>query len=156
MQLRVCKLHLLDVAAWDYPVSRIESLAKSYLHSKKPSTDSSTQHKSAPRGRLLVARYQLGCLETNALVTQCLTLGIRIGVARSSGHLQWKSQEHMSLDTFNLLMHRILSAVWHCTCKGQNRSQLKQTSISEQTIWQLRDLDSEEIGAVIKLSLYTQ
>jgi hypothetical protein len=32
-------------------------------------------------------------------------------------------------------------------------SQLKQTSISEQTNWQRCNLDSEEIGAVIKLSL---
>jgi hypothetical protein len=49
----------------------------------------------------------------------------------------------------------IWSAVWHCTCslKSQNRSQLKQTSISEQTIWQICELDSEEMGAVIKLSL---
>jgi hypothetical protein len=39
--------------------------------------------------------------------------------------------------------------------KGYNRSQLKQTSLLEQTIRQICDLDGEDMGAVIKL-LYSE
>jgi hypothetical protein len=55
----------------------------------------------------------------------------------------------MSLNTLDLLVQEF----GHVSCfKGQNRSQLKQTSMSEQTNWQISDLDSEEIEAMIKLS----